>query len=109
MERWGDSEILRGKSQQNKLIELYGADFGLIQAYFPERSRKQIRRKYQEMEQRYGKRMHRIEMRRDEERRKNFFDQEILESNMIKWPKKPNIAESSSSEDSLWWRLSHLS
>ena len=25
----------------------------------------------------------------------------ILENNLIKWPKKPNIAESSSSEDSL--------
>ncbi|EFX61278.1 hypothetical protein DAPPUDRAFT_274239 [Daphnia pulex] len=64
--------------EENKLIDLYGADFGLIHAYFPERSRKQIRRKYQEMEQRHGKRLQRIELKRDEERRKNYFDQEIL-------------------------------
>jgi hypothetical protein len=45
---------------------LYGADFGLIQAYFPERSRKQIRRKYQETEQRQMKRMQRMELKRDQ-------------------------------------------
>jgi hypothetical protein len=30
------------------------------------------------MEQRYGKRMQRMEVRRDEERRKNYFEEEIL-------------------------------
>lgn len=83
-------------------MELYGADFALIQAYFPERSRKQIRRKFQELEQRYCRRIERNQLRREEERRKDYFDQEVLENNLIKWPKKPNIAESSSSEDSLW-------
>lgn len=60
------------------------------------------------MEQRQMKRIQRMELKRDQERRKNYFDEEILETNMMRWPKKPNIAESSSSEDSLWGRLSHL-
>jgi hypothetical protein len=53
------------------------------------------------MEQRQMKRIQRMELKRDEERRKNYFDEEILETNLMRWPKKPNIAESSSSEDSL--------
>jgi hypothetical protein len=59
-------------------MELYGADFAIIQAYFPERSRKQIRRKFQELEHRYCRRIERNQLRREEERRKDYFDQEVL-------------------------------
>jgi hypothetical protein len=80
---------------------LYGPDFGLISTHFPARSRKQIRRKYEEMHKRIGKKQQKTEERKMAEQRKDYFDSNILECNMINWLKKPNMAESSSSEDSL--------
>lgn len=53
------------------------------------------------MYKRIGKRQQKMEERRVMDNRKDYFDSEILQCNMIKWPKKPNMAESSSSEDSL--------
>jgi hypothetical protein len=82
-----------------QLVKLYGADFGLLSSYFPTFSRKQIKRKYEEIERQELRRLQRMEIKQIEERRKNYFDDEILESKMIKWPKKPNPNESTSSSD----------
>lgn len=57
-----------------QLIEQYGPDFGLIRTHFPTRSRKQIRRKYEEMFKRLAKRQEKMESRRLTENRKNYFD-----------------------------------
>ena len=67
------------------MLELYGADFALLSTHFPKRSRKQIRRKYMEMEERVSRKAHKREIRLAEERRKSYFDEAYFGSDVMRW------------------------
>lgn len=62
-----------------KLIVRFGTDFTLIQEYFPHKTRKQIKRKYKDVYEHRQHTLQRIEHEFQRERRKSFFDEEILE------------------------------
>ena len=70
----------------NKLIGRYGSDFTFLEEYFPEKSRKQLKRKYQEMQKYkcYAKKIEKIEESIVKERRKSVFDEEIMDENEFK-------------------------
>lgn len=80
------------------MILEYGTDIGLIQGFFPNRSRNQLKRKYRDVSEMRAKAISRAEQRRIRESRKSYFDEEILEEKLMKWPSKPNNSGNSTSE-----------
>ena len=62
-----------------QLIVRFGTDFTLLQNYFPQKIRKQITKKYRHIQEHRRHLLHRIEQEVERERRKSFFEEEILE------------------------------
>jgi hypothetical protein len=62
------------------LIGIHGSDFTFLEKQFPNKTRKQLKKKYQEIHknQRYVSKIDLIESALIREKRKMFFDQEIM-------------------------------
>jgi hypothetical protein len=63
-----------------KLIGIHGSDFTFLEKQFPNKTRKQLKKKYQEIHknQRYVSKIDSIESALIREKRKMFFDQEVM-------------------------------
>ena len=74
----------------------YGADYSILKHHFPGKTRNQIKRKCIEIERRRKRVFEKAEERIDQEDRKDFFDREVMQLDMIKWhnskPNKPKNA-----------------
>ena len=77
-------------------MNTYGADYSTLKNHFPSKTTKQIRKKYSQFEKNHKKHLEKRLQQKVQERKKNFFDDVILESNMIKWLSKPKCSEDSS-------------
>jgi hypothetical protein len=62
-----------------QLIVRFGTDFTLLQEHFPQKTRKQIKKKYKHIQEHRRHTLQRMEQEAERERRKSFFDEEILE------------------------------
>ena len=61
-----------------QLIVRFGTDFTLLEEYFPHKTRKQIKKKYKHIFEHRQRKLNKIENEFQKERRKSFFDEEIL-------------------------------
>ena len=77
-----------------QIVLKYGADYSILKHHFPSKSRNQIKKKCTEIEKRRKRTIEKAEERKNKEERKDFFDREIMELEMIKWRNsKPNKPE----------------
>jgi hypothetical protein len=74
----------------------YGSDYSILKHHFPSKSRNQIKKKCIEIEKRRKRAIEKDEDKKTKEERKDFFDREVMQLDMIKWrnskPNKPQNA-----------------
>ena len=81
----------------------YGVDYSMLKHHLPSKSRSQIKKKCSQIEQRRNRELERSEHLRAQEKRKDFFDSEVMQFDMIKWPNiKPNKPETVTEPESNW-------
>jgi hypothetical protein len=56
----------------------YGADYNILKHHLPKKSRTQIKKKCNQIEQSRNRDLQRMESMRLQEKRKDFFDQEVM-------------------------------
>jgi hypothetical protein len=57
---------------------MYGADYSILKHHFPNKSRKQIKKKCTEISERREKAIEKAELKKVQEKRKDFFDIEVM-------------------------------
>lgn len=57
---------------------MYGADYSILKHHFPTKSRKQIKRKCTEIQERRERAIEKAELKKVQEKRKDFFDIEVM-------------------------------
>ena len=70
--------ILKGKSDKTKLIDTYGSDFTVLQSYFPNHSRKQIKKKFDKVESRKERKQILLDQLRKNKEKRSIFEEDIL-------------------------------
>jgi hypothetical protein len=70
----GVEPALRCTTYLTKLIVRFGTDFTLLQEYFPNKTRKQIKKKYRQLFEHRQHTLQKMEHQFEKERRKSFFD-----------------------------------
>ena len=77
-----------------QIVLRYGADYSILKHHFTSKSRNQIKKKCIEIEKRRKRAIEKADNRKNQEERKDFFDQVMQDYDMIKWHNsKPNKPE----------------